>query len=69
MNCAVTELRRKKSFRDVVEFCVAQLRGPVFFNCRHADLLTVSKDSLGDRRLVLRATSYAPRNVSMGLRQ
>jgi len=54
------------SISELLEFCVYKLPRN-YFSCRYASIFTLSKDSLGSQRLVLRKTSYPAAQPLVGV--
>lgn len=58
LNEIVGDIQACESTESLCDYCVTKL--PVYFGCENASIFTVSTDSLGMSRLVLRRTSYGP---------
>ena len=53
------DIHRCQSVKSGFTYCTEKLPETVF-DCRYASIFTLSRDSLGSERLVLRKTSYGP---------
>ncbi|QDT88599.1 GAF domain-containing protein [Gimesia algae] len=53
-----SDLQDCRSINELFNYCTSKL--PHLFDCAHASIFTLSKDTFGAARLVLRKTSYVP---------